>query len=50
MTKPIIRLTELSRKMADLDFDVKYEGKSKDEIHVLGENMNYLAKIGRAHV
>lgn len=43
MTKPIIRLTHISKKMSDLDFDAKYEGNSNDEIGELGMHMNDLS-------
>jgi len=43
ITKPILRLNDLSEKMVHLDFDAKYEGKSKNEIGLLGENMNKLS-------
>ncbi|MBO4391377.1 MAG: HAMP domain-containing protein [Lachnospiraceae bacterium] len=43
MTRPIRELTNLSERIADLDFTAKYEGKSHDEIGVLGNNMNILS-------
>ena len=43
VTKPILSLNELSEKMVHLDFDAKYEGKSQNEIGLLGENMNKLS-------
>lgn len=43
ITKPILRLNELSEKMVHLDFDAKYDGKEKNEIGLLGENMNKLS-------
>ena len=43
ITKPILRLNNLSEKMVHLDFDAKYEGKEKNEIGLLGENMNKLS-------
>lgn len=42
-TKPITELTEISRRMADLDFTAKYTGKSANEIDVLGENFNVMS-------
>lgn len=44
ITKPILRLSELSRRMANLDFDAKFEGKRKDEIGLLGKNMNEMSE------
>lgn len=43
VTKPIRELALLSQKMSNLEFDVKYTGKSKDEIGVLGESMNEMS-------
>lgn len=36
LTKPISELTELSRKMTDLDFEARYKSKAGNEIDVLG--------------
>ncbi len=43
VTKPIIRLTHLSKKMSHLDFDVKYDGEIEDEIGELGMHMNEMS-------
>ncbi|MCI8660491.1 MAG: HAMP domain-containing protein [Lachnospiraceae bacterium] len=43
VTKPLMRLACLSEKMSELDFEVKYEGSSQDEIGVLGRSMNTLS-------
>lgn len=43
-TKPILRLAKIADRMAELDFEVKYEGSSDDEIGQLGKNMNVLAE------
>ena len=40
ITKPINDLAYISKKMAGLDFGVKYEGKRQDEIGGLGSSMN----------
>lgn len=42
-TKPILKLTGISKQMTDLKFDVKYEGISNDEIGVLGNSINELS-------
>ena len=42
--KPIEKLTNISIRMADLDFNVKYDGKSNSEIGVLGENFNHMSE------
>lgn len=44
ITKPIIRLTHLSKKMSELDFEAKYEGEAKDEIGELGMHMNEMSR------
>ncbi len=43
-TKPILKLAELSKQMSELNFDVKYEAKRKDEIGTLGNSMNVLSE------
>lgn len=43
VTSPIGELTEISKRMANLDFDAKYVGKSNNEIDVLGENFNQMS-------
>ena len=42
-TRPIVELTEISKKMADLDFDEKYEGDLENEIGELGESFNKMS-------
>ena len=44
LTKPIRELTEISRKMADLDFNVKYVPREGNEIDQLGIDMNVLSE------
>ena len=43
MVSPILSLTEISERMSNLDFEARYEGKSSDEIGVLGYSMNVLS-------
>ena len=43
VTKPIRELALLSKKMSNLEFDVKYTGKARDEIGILGESMNEMS-------
>lgn len=43
LTKPIQELSEISKQMAELNFDVRYTGRQTNEIGVLGENMNYMS-------
>ncbi|MBH1940292.1 HAMP domain-containing protein [Mobilitalea sibirica] len=42
-TKPILELSGIAKKMSELDFDVKYHVKSKDEIGELGHSINALS-------
>ncbi|AWY97824.1 sensor histidine kinase [Blautia argi] len=44
ITKPLQTLSNISREMADLNFDVKYESAGQDEISVLGNNLNKLSE------
>ena len=44
VTQPLNRLTELSKRMADLDFDAKYTGTVKNEIGQLGEHFNRMSE------
>lgn len=43
ITRPITELTQISRRMADLDFDAEYRGSYSDEIGILGENFNRMS-------
>ena len=43
-TKPILQLAEISKEMSELNFDVKYTAKRKDEIGTLGNSMNVLSE------
>ena len=43
-TKPILKLAQISKEMSELNFDVKYETKSKDEFGTLGNSMNVLSE------
>lgn len=43
-TKPILKLAEISKEMSELNFDVKYEAKRKDEFGTLGNSMNVLSE------
>ena len=42
-TSPILQLVGIAKKMSDLDFEVKYEVKSQDEIGELGRSINTLS-------
>ena len=43
-SKPILKLAQISKEMSELNFDVKYEAKSKDEFGTLGHSMNVLSE------
>jgi len=43
ITKPILKLAELSERMTNLDFEAKYEGHDNNEIGYLGERMNKMS-------
>lgn len=43
-TKPIKKLVGISERMCELDFQVKYDGNSDDEIDTLGRSMNKLSE------
>ena len=44
ITRPIRELTQLSERMADLDFDAKYTGGGLDEIGQLGDHFNRMSE------
>ena len=43
ITKPIMKLVDISEKMTKLDFSEKYVGKTSNEVDALGEHMNRLS-------
>ena len=44
ITKPIMELAGISERMSHLDFEAKYIGESKNEIAILGQNINALSE------
>ncbi len=42
-TQPILELSGIAKRMSDLDFEVKYKVKSRDEIGELGNSINTLS-------
>ena len=44
ITNPILELTHLSERMANLEFDVKYESGGENEIGLLGANFNTMSE------
>jgi len=43
-TKPILKLADIAKRMSDLDFNVKYEVKTQDEVGELGNSINALSE------
>lgn len=43
-TKPILELSDIAKKMSELDFDVKYPVTTQDEIGILGASINTLSE------
>ena len=44
ISDPILRLSDISARMVDLDFEARYSGKEKNEIGLLGNNINTLSE------
>ncbi len=44
IARPILELTEISRRMTNLDFNAKYNGKGENEIDLLGEHINQMSE------
>jgi signal transduction histidine kinase len=44
IAEPILDLAKLSERMSNLDFDVKFQGGSEDEVDFLGQHMNQLSE------
>ena len=43
-TIPMLQLAAISKKMSELDFDVRYDGNHNDELGVLGDSMNEMSE------
>ena len=43
-TKPILRLSQMTRDISNLNFDVHYNGKRQDEVGELGHSINVLSE------
>lgn len=43
ITRPIYQLADLSKRMARLDFDSRYDGQQENEVGILGNSMNQMA-------
>lgn len=44
ITRPVIQLCHISRQIAALNFEHKYKGRRRDEIGILGDNLNELSE------
>ena len=44
IAQPIVQLTDISKRMAELDFEAKYDGRHSVEIDELGTHMNQLSE------
>lgn len=44
VTEPVLELAKISERMTHLDFEAKYQGKEKNEIGLLGSNINQLSE------
>lgn len=44
LTKPLLELAAISKKMAELEFDVKYDNNSYEEIGILGDSFNAMSE------
>lgn len=44
ITNPILQLAEISKRMTNLDFEAKFQGKGENEINLLGDHMNQLSE------
>ena len=44
VTDPIMELAGISRRMANLDFEARYSGNSRNEIGMLGDNINHMSE------
>lgn len=44
VTDPVLELAEISERMTHLDFEAKYQGKEKNELGLLGNNINQLSE------
>ena len=44
VARPILELVDISEKMSNLDFDVKFKSKTNNEISLLGNNINQMSE------
>ena len=43
-TTPILELSDIATRMANLDFEVRYRDEREDEVGILGNSMNFLSE------
>lgn len=48
--KPILQITDIAKRMSELDFEAKYPVKTHDEIGVLGSSINTLSETLEATI
>ncbi len=44
ISRPIKQLSNIAERMSELDFDIRYDGKDKGEIGLLGNSMNNMSR------
>lgn len=44
IANPILELSDISKRMAELDFNAKYQSRGQNEIDQLGEHINFLSE------
>lgn len=44
VTDPVLQLASISERMTHLDFEAKYQGREKNELGLLGSNINQLSE------
>ena len=44
ISRPIKQLSNIAERMSELDFEIKYDGKDKGEIGLLGKSMNNMSQ------
>ncbi len=43
ITKPIKELSQIAERMSELDFNIRYNGKDKSELGILGRSINHMS-------
>ena len=43
ITDPILEIARISQRMSQMEFDIRYRGKEKNELGILGESINEMA-------